>query len=66
MKMKEYYSVETRFYDTGRIECKRDGTKLFDEKPNNTCVSLPGYDLYIDWFETPEEADGFVNESKTA
>ena len=64
--MKVYYSVVTKVYDNGRVECNLDGCKSFEERPENTCVGLAGYDLYMDFFETEKEAKEFVQEAWTA
>jgi len=64
--MHQYYSVETKVYDDGRVECQRAGTKSFNEHPEGTCVGLPGYDYYLDWFRTPAEAEAFVKEALLA
>lgn len=53
------YSVTTKFYDTGRVEAQE--TKLEDK------VGEYGkYDLYIDEFDTEQEALEFIRESKEA
>ena len=64
--MKQYYSVETKVYDDGRVECQRAGAKSFRDKPEDTCVGLPGYDLYVDFFSSAAEADAFVKEARLA
>jgi hypothetical protein len=55
-----YYGIKSKFFDNQII------TSLIwmeaDKKPENTKVSLPKYDQYIDWYESRKKAELYYSE----
>ncbi len=64
--MKTYYCVTTSIDDNRKI--KSNITDVVDavSKPENVFKSLKRKDIYIEWFESQEEAEKLVEESKIA
>ncbi|AOY77227.1 hypothetical protein [Clostridium formicaceticum] len=53
------YAVTTIFYDSGAVEAR-------EAKPDDKAGEYEKYDLYIDEFDTKQEAMDFIEESKEA
>ena len=64
--MKTYYAVCTSCYDNGRITANLIDTIEAEERPENTWKSTRRCDMYIDWFDSYDEAMEFIRESKRA
>ena len=64
--MKKYYAVCTSCYDNGRITANLVDTIEAEERPENTYKETRRCDIYVDWFDSYNEAMGFIKESKTA
>ena len=63
---KVFYSVTTVFHDNGSVNAIITSTKAAEEKPERSFASLRDKDLYVDWFDTYEEAEKFAEEAKKA
>jgi hypothetical protein len=55
-----FYGVRSRFFDNDQITASVVKTNA-DRKPENSKASLPKYDQYIDWFETPKKAEQYCS-----
>lgn len=64
--MKTYYVVCTSFYDTGKIVSNIVDTVTASEKPEQGFKSTRRCDIYVDYFETVEEAQEYVTASRCA
>ena len=66
MAMKTFYIVTSSYNDKGRVVANITGTIEAEEKPKTQSASANGRDIYNDFFESKEDADKFVEESKKA
>lgn len=64
--MKTYYVVRTSFYDSGRVISNIVDTVTASEKPEQGFKSTRRCDIYVDYFETVEEAREYVAASRCA
>lgn len=64
--VKTYWGVTTSFNDRGRVISNITSTVKAAVKPENTYKSTSREDIYIDWFESREEAQEYVEEAKRA
>lgn len=64
--MKTYYVVCTSFYDTVKVVSNIVDTVTASEKPEQGFKSTRRCDIYVDYFETAEEAREFVAASRCA
>ena len=64
--MKTYYAVCTSCYNSGRITANLVDTIEAEEKPKDTYKETKRCDIYIDWFDSYDEAMDFIKESKCA
>lgn len=64
--MKTYYVVCTSFYDSGRVISNIVNTVTASEKPEQGFKSTRRCDIYVDYFETVEEAREYVAASRCA
>ena len=64
--MKTYYVVCTSFFDDGRVVSNVVDTVAAYEKPKPDFKSTRRCDIYVDYFETAEEAREFVAASRCA
>lgn len=64
--MKEYYGVCSSYYDNGKVIANLVDTVKAEEKPQDTYREAKRCDVYVNWFETYEEAREFINECKVA
>lgn len=64
--MKTYYSVTSSFNDRGEVRANITSSIEADEKPEGSFVSNCRKDVYVDWFESIEEAREFVEQSRNA
>lgn len=61
-----YWVVITSVYDTGRVTCNIVARERHARKPDHYHTSTQRKDIYIDYFESQEEAEQFVSESRKA
>lgn len=62
--LKTFWAVTTAFYDDGRVVSNITSTIKAVLKPENVCKSLARKDIYVDWFESEEEALAHVEEAR--
>lgn len=65
-KMKKYYGVITTFDDHGKVTANLIDVKESDKKPENEFKSTKQKDIYIDWFESLQRANQFIEQSLAA
>lgn len=58
--MKKYYCVATTIKDNGVVSMNIVSTTIADKKPENSYKSTPRADLYLDWFDSEDEAQNFI------
>lgn len=63
--MKIYYCVATTIKDDGRATQNLVEERTCETKPENKCKTTSRADYYLDWFDTLEEAQLFVEQSKS-
>ena len=64
--MKKYYGVITTFDDHGKVTANLIDVKESDKKPENEFKSTKQKDIYIDWFESLQRANQFIEQSLLA
>lgn len=64
--MKTWYGVVSTFDNRGRVTAAVTRIVQAVERPEREYKSTIRKDIYLDWFDTREEADHFVAESKKA
>lgn len=64
--MKTWYGVVSTFYDNGRVTAAVTRTVRAVERPEQQFKSTSRRDIYLDWFDSREEADHFAAEAKRA
>lgn len=64
--MKKFYCVCTRVFDSGRIDCNIVDTVQAEEKPAQSFRSTIRCDTYVDYFDSLEAAQAFVEETRSA
>ena len=64
--MKKYFGVITTFDDHGKVTANLIDVKEGDQKPENEFKSTKQKDIYIDWFDSLEEANEHIKESLLA
>lgn len=63
--MRTFYCVATTIRDNGQCSCNIVCTVEAETKPENKCKSTSRADYYTDWFEMLEDAQRFVEQSKS-
>lgn len=58
--MKKFYEVTSSFYDSGRASAAIINVIEADEKPQDITESLRKCDVYIDYFDSEEEAKQYI------
>lgn len=58
--MKKYYAVCTSYYDDGKVIANLVDVIEAEEKPKDTYKETRRCDVYINWFESNEEAMHFI------
>lgn len=61
-----YWCVTSSVYDDGRIVAAITNSIQAVKKPENKSKELKRKDIYLDWFDSKEEADQFVEDAKNA
>lgn len=64
--MKKYYGVITTYDDYGKVTANLIDVKEGDQKPENEFKSTEKKDIYIDWFESLQRANQFIEQSLAA
>ena len=65
-KRKTYYAVCSSYYDNGRVVANLVDMVEAGEKPKDTYASKKRYDVYVNWFDSQEEAMKHIEECKKA
>lgn len=63
--MKEYYGVVNTYDDKGKVNSSIISQRA-EHKPENSFKETRKADIYIDWFDTYDEAEEFQAESLLA
>lgn len=58
--MKKFYEVTSSFYDSGRASAAITNIIEADEKPKDLTKNLKKCDVYIDYFDSEEEAKQYI------
>ena len=61
--MKTFYCVQVDFYSNGQVKSAII-ERTCKEKPRNQFRRLPLGDFYLDWFETREQAEKYLEERR--
>lgn len=64
--MRTWYGVVSTFHDNGRVTAAVTRTVQATQKPERSFTSAKRRDIYLDWFDSKQEADRFVAEAKKA
>lgn len=64
--MSKYYGVCNCYYDNGMVTANLVDAVEAEEKPEDTHKETRSCDIYVNWFESYDEAMEFIKESKTA
>ena len=64
--MKKYYAVCNSYYNNGRVTANLVDVVEAEEKPQDTYKETKRCDVYVNWFESYEEAMEFIKECKVA
>lgn len=62
--MKIYYCVTSSYDDRGRVTAAVTSTRIADKKPKNEYHSIRNKDIYIDWFDSMNEAQKYADECR--
>lgn len=62
-ELKTFWCVTTAFYDDGYVTSSITDTKKCAVKPYNNFTETSKKDIYIDWFDSEEEANQYVQEA---
>jgi hypothetical protein len=57
------WAVEQRYFDTGAVKVK---VRTAKDKEQSRFKEMAAYDLYVDIFDTEDEAHSFAAEAKVA
>lgn len=63
MKKQTFFAVATTIFDDGRAIVRLVGTQVDWVCPQNKVHSTPRATRYIDWFNSQEEAEQFIEEN---
>ena len=64
--MKKYYAVCNSYYNNGKVVANLVDAVEADKKPEDTYKETKRCDVYVNWFESYEEAMKFISECKMA
>lgn len=64
--MKKYYAVCSSYYDDGKIIANLVDVIETEEKPKDIYKETKDFDVYINWFESHDEAMNYIEECRTA
>lgn len=64
--MKKYYVTVTSVFNNGRVSCNLVDCVEAEEKPESGFKSTRRCDIYVDYFESLDEAKQFIEESRCA
>ena len=61
----KYYSVKSKVFDNGEVQCGRVIAVEADAKPDSRCVERSTHDEYTDYFDNYGNAAEFAFKAKT-
>ena len=64
--LKKFWCVTTAFHDNGKVVSSITDVCEAAVKPENVCKETKTKDIYLDWFDTEEEAKEKVKEALNA
>lgn len=64
--MKTFWSVTTAIDNDGRVSCAITDIVRAAVKPENSFTETRSKDIWVDWFDSKEEAEERVMEAKMA
>lgn len=64
--MKKYYAVCNSYYNNGKVVANLVDVIEAEEKPEDTYKETKRCDIYVNWFESYDEAMNFIKECKMA
>lgn len=64
--LKKFWCVTTAFHDNGKVVSAITDVCEAAVKPENVCKETKTKDIYLDWFDTEEEAKEKVKEALNA
>lgn len=64
--MKKYYAVCNSYYNNGKVVANLVDVIEAEEKPEDTYKEAKRCDIYVNWFESYDEAMNFIKECKMA
>lgn len=64
--MNTYYCVTSSFYDSGRVTAAITSMRQSDSKPDSEYHSTSRADVYIDWYESRQEAEQAIIDARNA
>ena len=64
--LKKFWCVTTAFHDDGKVVSAITDVCKAAVKPENVCKETKTKDIYLDWFDTEEEAKERVEEALNA
>ena len=64
--LKKFWCVTTAFHDNGKVVSAITDVCEAAVKPENVCKDTKTKDIYLDWFDTEEEAKEKVKEALNA
>lgn len=64
--MKKYYAVCNSYYNNGKVIANLVDVIEAEEKPEDTYKETKRCDIYVNWFESYDEAMNFIKECKMA
>lgn len=64
--MKRYYAVCNSYYNNGKVIANIVDVVEAEEKPEDTYKETKRCDVYVNWFESNDEAMRFIDECKMA
>ncbi len=65
-EQKTFWCVSSSVFSDGTVKAAIVSTKKAIKKPENEYMETPLKDIYVDWFETEEEAKDFLKDAQNA
>lgn len=62
MQKRTFYSVTTSAHNEGTVHSMITSTKAAERKPEREAVLLKDKSIFVDWFDSYEEAEKFADE----
>lgn len=59
----KFYEVTSKFFNSGRVTARLTDTVEALTRPTDLHTETPGFDIYVDYFDTRDEAVEFIKET---